>query len=384
MSQAKYSRSLRLTAHAGLFAVVLAGGALFATGQVGATSLASQISQLQSREAALRAQLAAVQGRASHANQEAAAAQLQVSKTQGQVALKQQQLNRADAALAVTNDHIAQTQAKVVVDRAQLASLVTQLYQRGSSNSLGSAIADSSGISQFVDNTLQLQTVGQQFSQITAQLLLEERSLQTLKVTQTRQQQQVAALVVSLQNRAVQLQAAEAAFNAAAASLGGQAGQIAAQIQAISRKVVALQAEEAAVTSYGGSAGAEEGTILSTSGPPSPPYATPGDPYPWGQCTWYVATQTNVPWAPDGNADQWVGLDYQYGSYAVGMTPRAGSMVVFSPGGAYDPYYGHVAWVVAVLGPNSFVVREANFLGLGEVDTRAIYTLQGVEGFIYG
>ena len=356
MSQAKYSRSLRLTAHAGLFAVVLAGGALFTTGQVGATSLASQISQLQSREAALRAQLAAVQGRASHANQEAAAAQLQVS----------------------------QTQAKVVVDRAQLASLVTQLYQRGSSNSLGSAIADSSGISQFVDNTLQLQTVGQQFSQITAQLLLEERSLQTLKVTQTRQQQQVAALVVSLQNRAVQLQAAEAAFNAAAASLGGQAGQIAAQIQAISRKVVALQAEEAAVTSYGGSAGAEEGTILSTSGPPSPPYATPGDPYPWGQCTWYVATQTNVPWAPDGNADQWVGLDYQYGSYAVGMTPRAGSMVVFSPGGAYDPYYGHVAWVVAVLGPNSFVVREANFLGLGEVDTRAIYTLQGVEGFIYG
>jgi surface antigen len=384
MSQAKNSRTLRWIAQAGLFGLVFAGGALFATGDVGATSLASQISQLQSQESSLRAQLAAVQGKASHANQQAAAAQLQVSETQTQLAQKQQELNRADAALAVTNDHIATTQAHVVVDRAQLASLVTQMYQRGSSNSIGGAIADSSGISQFVDNTLQLQTVGQQFSQITSQLLSEENSLQTLRATQTRQQQQVAALVVGLQSRAAQLQSEEASFNAAAASLGGQAGQIAAQIQAISRKIVSLQAEEVAVTSYGGSAGAEEGTILSTSGPPSPPYATPGDPYPWGQCTWYVATQTNVPWAPDGNADQWVGLDYQSGAYPVGMTPRAGAMVVFSPGGAYDPYYGHVAWVVQVLGPNSFVVREANFLGLGEVDTRAIYTLQGVEGFIYG
>ncbi|MHB1575279.1 MAG: CHAP domain-containing protein [Candidatus Dormibacteria bacterium] len=371
-------------AQTGLFGLATAGAALFATGNVGATSLASQISQLQSQESSLRAQLASVQGKASHANQQAAAAQQQVAQTQSQLALKQQELNRADAALAVTNDHIARTQAQVVVDRAQLASLVTQMYQRGTSNSIGSAIADSSGISQFVNNTLQLQTVGQQFSQITGQLLLEENSLQTLKATQTRQQQQVAALVVGLQNRAQQLQSEEAAFNAAAASLGGQAGQIATRIQAISRKIVALQAEEVAVSSYGGSAGAEEGTILSTSGAPSPPYATPGDPYPWGQCTWYVATQTNVPWAPSGNADQWVGLDYQSGAYPVGMTPRVGSMVVFSPGGAYDPYYGHVAWVVAVLGPNSFVVKEGNFLGLGEVDTRAIYTLQGVEGFIYG
>ncbi len=384
MSHSNYSRLMRLMAQMGLFGLVVAAGALFTTGGVGAASLASQIAGLRAQESSLRAQLSSVKGRAAQANQQAATTQLLVSQTQTKLTQEQQQLNRADAALATTNDQIAKTQAQVVVDRAQLASLVTQVYQRGTSNSIGSALADSAGISQFVNNTLQLQTVGQQFSQLTAHLLSAESSLESLKATQTGQQQHVAGLVVGLQSRSAQLQSEQAAFNAAAASLGGQAGQIAARIQAISRKIVTLQAEEVAVSSYGGSAGAEEGTVLSVSSPPSPPYATPGDAYPWGQCTWYVATQTNVPWAPSGNADQWVGLDYQSGAYPVGMTPRVGSMVVFSPGGAYDPYYGHVAWVVAVLGPNSFVVREGNYLAFGTVDTRAIYTLQGVEGFIYG
>jgi surface antigen len=85
-----------------------------------------------------------------------------------------------------------------------------------------------------------------------------------------------------------------------------------------------------------------------------------------------------------GNADQWVSEDASMGAYAWGTTPRADSMVVFQPGGAYDPYYGHVAWVVAVVSPTTFIIREANFIGLGEVDEREIYTLQGVEAFIYG
>ncbi|MDA8330453.1 MAG: CHAP domain-containing protein [Candidatus Dormibacteraeota bacterium] len=384
MSRTKHLRFVRLIAQLGLFSVVLAAGSLFATSDVGATSLASQIAQLQSQEANLRSQLASLQGQASQADQQAAATQQQVAQAQAELAQEQQQLNRADAALATTNDQVARTQAQIVVDRAQLASLVTQMYQHGSSDNLSSAIANSSGVSQFVDNTLQLQTVGQQFSALTSHLLSEENSLQSLKASQTRQQEQVSQLVSSLQAKTSQLQAEEASFNAAASSLSGQAGQIATEIQNIAGQISTLQSEEVAVTDYGGSAGAEEGTILSTSAAPSPPYATPGDPYPWGQCTWYVATQTYVPWAPMGNADQWVGLDIQSGAYSVGATPRVGSMVVFRPGGAYDPYYGHVAWVVQVLGPDSFVVREGNFLGLGEVATSAIYTLQGVEGFIYG
>ena len=384
MSRSSFSRPVRLMARVGVFGVVLGAGSLLATGDVGATSLASQIQQLQAQESSLSAQLSSLKGEASQAGQQAAATQQLVAQAESQLAQAQQQLNEADAKLADTNDQIATTQAQITVDRVQLATLVTQLYQHGSANSLSSAIANSSGISQFVDNTLQMQSVGLEFSQLTSHLLSAEASLQSLKTSQTRQQEQVAALVGAFQGKADQLQSEEASFNAQASSLSGQAGQIAAQIQQIGGQIITLQAEEAAVSYYGGSAGAEGGTILSTSAAPSPPYATPGDGYPWGQCTWYVATQTYVPWAPLGNADQWVMLDYQSGAYQVGMTPRVGSMVVFRPGGAYDPYFGHVAWVVSVLSPTSFVVREANYLGLGEVDTRAIYTVQGVEDFIYG
>ncbi|MHB8331046.1 MAG: CHAP domain-containing protein [Candidatus Dormibacteria bacterium] len=384
MSHTKASRCLRLSAQLGLFGVVGMAASLFATSDVGASSLGQQIAQLKGQQASLSSQLASLQGRASQAGQQAAATQQQVSATQNQLAQEQQQLNRANAALANTNDQIAVAQAQIVVDRSQLATLVTELYQHGSANNLSTAIADSSGIAQFVDNTLQMQSVGQQFSTLTTHLVTAENSLKVLQASETLQQQQVAELVSTLQSRTAQLQSQEAAFSQEASSLGGQAGQIAAQIQQVASQIQTLQAEEVAVSNYGGPAAAEEGTILQTYGSPSPPYGTSPDNYPWGQCTWYVATQTNVPWAPGGNADQWVSEDASMGAYAWGTTPRVGSMVVFRPGGAYDPYFGHVAWVVAVVSPTTFIVKEDNFIGFGEVDMREIYTLQGVEGFIYG
>ncbi|HUY54101.1 MAG TPA: CHAP domain-containing protein [Candidatus Nanopelagicaceae bacterium] len=384
MSQNKASRYLRLSAQLGLFGVAALAASVFTTSDVGASTLGQQIAQLQAQQSSLRSQLASLQGQASQAGQQAAATQQQVNVTLSQLAQEQQQLNRANSALATTNDQIAVEQAQIVVDRSQLATLVTQMYQHGSADNLSTAIADSSGIAQFVDSTLQLQTVGQQFSTLTTQLLSEETALKTLQASQVLQQQQVSSLVASLQSRSAQLQSQEASFNQQASSLSGQAGQIASQIQQVASRIQTLQAEEIAVSNYGGSAGAEEGTILATYGPPSPPYGTSPDTYPWGQCTWFVATQTPVPWAPMGNADQWISEDASMGAYAWGTTPRAGSMVVFRPGGAYDPYYGHVAWVVAVVSPTTFIVKEANFIGFGAVDEREIYTLQGVEGFIYG
>lgn len=386
MSHTKVSRCLRLSAQLGLFGVVGMSASLFATSSVGASTLGQQIAQLQAEQSSLRSQLASVQGQASQAGQQAAATQQQVSVTQAQLAQEQQQLNRANAALATTDDQIAVAQAQIVVDRSQLASLVTQMYQHGSADNLSTAIADSSGIAQFVNNTIQLQTVGQQFSTLTTQLVTEESSLKALQASQTLQQQQVAGLVAGLQSRSAQLQSQEAAFNQQASSLGGQAGQIASQIQQVANQIQTLQAEEVAVSNYGGSAGAEEGTILQTFPAPSPPYPSGvADNYPWGQCTWFVATQTRVPWAPMGNADQWISENASMGAYAWGTTPRVNSMVVFRPGGAYDPYYGHVAWVVAVVSPTTFIVEEDNFVSWGSVvDQREIYTLQGVEGFIYG
>ncbi|MHB1527720.1 MAG: CHAP domain-containing protein [Candidatus Dormibacteria bacterium] len=369
----------------GLFSVVVMAASLFATGDVGASSLVSQIAQLQSQEASLRSQLASLQGEASSAGQQAAATQQQVATTEAQVAQAEQAFNRANAALATTNAQIAATQVQVVLDRSQLARLVTELYQHDTADNLSSAIANSSGVAQFVANTLQLQTVGQQFSALTQKLVNDENSLQSRKVSQTRQEQQVVGLEASLQSQAADLQSQQVQFSQQASALSGQAGQIASQIQQVSNQIQTLQAEQAAIGNYTGPAGSQGGAVLHVYGPPSPPYASTPDSYPWGQCTWYVATQTEVPWAPFGNGGQWVAEDHAMGSpYPVGMTPRANSMVVFNAGGEYDPYYGHVAWVVAVLGPTTFIVKEANYVGWGEVDEREITSLQGVAGFIYG
>ena len=385
MSHTRFRRSSRLSAQLGLFSVVAAAAFLLATGDVGASSLGSQIAQLQSQEASLRLQLASLQGAASTASQQAAGTQQRVATTEAQVAQAEQAFNRANAALAATNAQIATTQGQIVRDRSQLASLVTELYQHGTAEGLSSAVANSSGVAQFVANTLQLQTVGQQFSALTQKLVNDENSLQSRKMAQTRQQQQVLGLEASLQSQAASLQAQEVQFSQQAAALTGQAGQIAAQIQQVSNRVQTLQAEQAAIDNFTGPTGSKGGAILHVYGPPSPPYATSPDNYPWGQCTWYVATQTVVPWAPFGNGGQWVEEDRAMGTpYPVGMTPEVNSMVVFNPGGAYDPYYGHVAWVVAVLGPTTFIVKEANYVGWGEVDEREITTLQGVAGFIYG
>lgn len=382
MSQSSKSRLLRLAAQLGLFGTVTLGGALLVAGPAGATSISAQISQLQAQERSLRGQLGSVQGQASSAGQQAAATQQLVAAAEQRLALGQQQLAQANAALALTNDNLAATQAKIARDSKQLAQLVTQMYQHGNANNLSTAIADSSGVSQFFDTTLQLQSVGQQFTLLTNELSSQEAQLQTLQAQQQVQQHKVAGLVVTLQAAANQLQRQEALYQQQASSLTGRAGQIAGQIQQVSHRIQTLQAEEAALGySYRGGSATAEGAILRILPTPS----DGADLYPWGQCTWYVATQTRVPWAPMGNADQWISEDYSMGSpYAVGSSPRAGSMVVFAPGGVYDPLFGHVAWVVAVVSPSTFIVAEGNFLGLGVVDEREIYSLQGVEGFIYG
>ena len=103
------------------------------------------------------------------------------------------------------------------------------------------------------------------------------------------------------------------------------------------------------------------------------------DDYPWGQCTWYVASLRDVYWS--GNAWEWAYTAAAAGR-PEGMRPRVGSLVVFGPGRGYSQF-GHVAYVVAVQSASSFTVDEANMLGLGVVDQRHIMSLYDVEAFIY-
>lgn len=98
--------------------------------------------------------------------------------------------------------------------------------------------------------------------------------------------------------------------------------------------------------------------------------------FPYGWCTWYVASKKNVTWM--GNAGEWLGNAASQG-YATGRVPAVGSIMVTS-----ESWWGHVAYVEAVNG-NMVTVSEMNYAGWGVVSTRTIDVTRfgSLKGFIY-
>ena len=101
-----------------------------------------------------------------------------------------------------------------------------------------------------------------------------------------------------------------------------------------------------------------------------------GNTFPYGYCTWYVASKRNIPW--DGNAGTWL-YHAKAAGYATGRSPQVGAVMVTTE----NRYYGHVALVVGVSG-GSFTVSEMNYVGFGKVDRRVLPTSDpAIKGFIY-
>jgi surface antigen len=109
-----------------------------------------------------------------------------------------------------------------------------------------------------------------------------------------------------------------------------------------------------------------------------PGYITPSsgsNRFPWGYCTYYVASRRNIPW--NGNAWQWYGNAQAYGR-PVGRTPVPGAVMV-----TWESSVGHVAYVESVNG-NTFTVSEMNYAGYGVRSSRTISTSSvPLIGFIY-
>lgn len=98
--------------------------------------------------------------------------------------------------------------------------------------------------------------------------------------------------------------------------------------------------------------------------------------YPYGYCTYYVATRRAVPtsW---GNAGQWINSAKRAG-YSSGSTPVPGSIVV-----TRESWWGHVAYVESVSG-DSFTVAEMNYSGWGVTSRRTMSAHDSViKGFVY-
>jgi LysM repeat protein len=103
------------------------------------------------------------------------------------------------------------------------------------------------------------------------------------------------------------------------------------------------------------------------------------DTFPYGQCTWYVASKRDVTWG--GNA--WVWWYSAAGIRPEGHVPVAGAIVVFRGGWA-----GHVGYVEHVNPDGSFVITEMNYYGngggWGRVDWRTVAANDPlIMGFIY-
>jgi len=104
-------------------------------------------------------------------------------------------------------------------------------------------------------------------------------------------------------------------------------------------------------------------------------YSSGAHSFPWGWCTWYVASRRHVPWG--GNAGTWLYHAKAYGAN-IGRTPKPGAIMVSG-----ESRWGHVGIVESVSG-GSFTISEMNYKGFGVVDRRTITTGSGfVKGFIY-
>jgi surface antigen/LysM repeat protein len=99
--------------------------------------------------------------------------------------------------------------------------------------------------------------------------------------------------------------------------------------------------------------------------------------FPFGQCTFYVATKVPIPW--NGNAWQWYGAAQSMG-WATGATPRRGAIMVTWE----SRFFGHVAYVEGINADGSWVVSEMNYVAWGVIDQRTIRPGQvPLIGYIY-
>lgn len=99
-----------------------------------------------------------------------------------------------------------------------------------------------------------------------------------------------------------------------------------------------------------------------------PYYGGGGNHFPYGYCTWYVASKRSVPW--HGNANQWLWNSRAMG-YGTGRSPRVGAIMVTN-----ESWYGHVAYVESVNG-NTVTISEMNYAGWGKVNYRTVSAWYG-------
>ena len=339
-----------------------------------ADSFDNQIAALQSQANGIANQIGSLQQQSSSATAQASVVAQQLAQTQQQTATAQAQLDSINAKLAATTAQLQASQAQLAYDKQQLSQLIVAMYNMRNDGTVTQAIVDSHSFAETMSAITSVIQVSDHVKSLVSDVQTREQQLSGLRDQQQQEYTQAAQVVATLQALAAQQSAQQQQLQAEASALTGQAGSLGAQLQSIEGKITQVRAEQAAARAA--SIGAVR--ILGNALPPFA-YGPRDDWFPWGQCTWYVASLRDVSW--NGDAWQWASTAAAAGM-SEGMQPRTGAIVVFNRGGLYSQF-GHVAYVAAVNGPTSFTVNEGNYYSLGVVDQRSIPSLAGVEAFIY-
>jgi N-acetylmuramoyl-L-alanine amidase len=100
-----------------------------------------------------------------------------------------------------------------------------------------------------------------------------------------------------------------------------------------------------------------------------------GHRFPYGYCTWYVASRRYVPWG--GNAGTWL-YHAKAAGYSTSKSPRVGSIIVTS-----ESWWGHVGIVEKVSG-GEITISEMNYKGFAKKSTRVLSSASRViKGYIH-
>jgi peptidoglycan DL-endopeptidase CwlO len=369
---------VRLAVAAGAIAIVVAGSPLSQV-HVAADRFTQQIQSLSAQARALAQEIASLSHASSAALGSALATAQSISKTQGELAHAQVQLDRANQNLADTTRQLQVVRGEVAVDQNQLAQLLVRIYELTYDGSITKILVDSRSFQDAMDTLRSVDQVSSRVQTLITQIRGKRDQLTSLQRQQTHDQQQADALVASLVVLAGHQQTEEATFKQQASTLKGKAATLLVQYRGVQSRIAQVRrAQAAAAAAAAAAAGRGAARVIGNALPPFA-FGPQNDWFPWGQCTWYAASLRNVTWNGDAWAWAWTAAA---AGRPTGMRPRVGALVVFGPGNGYSGF-GHVAYVVAVQSRTSFTIDEGNFLGLGVIDQRQIWSLFDVEAFIY-
>ena len=372
------ARRVSLVASAGAIALLVVGSP-FSQGRALADQFTQQIQSLSAQASALSHAIASLSRTSSADLGNALASEQAIANTQAKLAQAQLELDQANKNLANTTVQLQVVHSEYTAEQSNLAQILKHVYELTDDGSVTAILVDSKSFIDAMDALTSADHVSARVQQLVTQIQAKRDQLDRLQKQQEQDQVHANTLVASLQALAGQQHGEEVAYRQQASSLKGKAATLLAQLQGVRSKIAAVRREqEAAAAAAAAAAGAGASHVIGNALRPFA-FGPRFDDYPWGQCTWYVASLRNVYWS--GNAWEWAYTARAAGR-PEGMTPRVGSMVVFGPGNGYSQF-GHVAYVVAVQGSRSFTVDEANMLGLGVVDQRHIGSLYDVEAFIY-